>query len=67
MLLGEGGEVSLGMFRCNTYDEYKGPTKRKTGDYPQASGFPPCPYLQLGSPHPSISPNVEARSSDLYS
>jgi len=32
----------------------------------QASGFPPRPYLQRGPPHPSLSPNVEALSSDLY-
>ena len=31
-----------------------------------ASGFLPHPYLQLSSPHPSFSPNVEAGWSDLY-
>ena len=31
----------------------------------QASGFHPGPDLQCGSPHPSLSPDVEERSSDL--
>ena len=32
----------------------------------QASGFPPRTYLQRGSLHPSLSPNVEACLSDFY-
>jgi len=41
-------------------------TEQDTEAPSQASGFLPRPYIQRGSPHPSLSSNVEARSSDLY-